>query len=239
MFDALASTLGARSQAGPLDEAWKHLLASQSHDVGLCEYSRWQGDRMAPADRLEDFHNFTWGTIGYNHLDAAQQQARPLLDASLKHIASRINSRADQRGPQAITVFNPLGWPRTDVVTTGRIYPIPAVTRGLVVRNRSGQAVASQMIRHTKDADGNLVVAEMAFLATDLPSAGYDTYYLDFLPQAAPTVATALKIEESSLVMENEHLRVRLDPATGGVAALCTSPPAAKCWTTLTAHFRV
>jgi alpha-mannosidase len=57
-------------------------------------------------------------------------------------------------------------------------------------------------------------------LATDLPSAGYETYYLDFLPQAAPTSATALKIEESSLVVENEYLRVRLDPATGGVAAL-------------------
>ncbi len=220
MFDALALTLGARSQAEPLTEAWKHLLAAQSHDVGLCEYSRWQGDRMAPADRLEDHHNFNWGAIGYNHLDAAQQQARPLLDASLKHIAARINSRADRRGPQAITVFNPLGWPRTDVATTGRIYPIPAATRGLVVRNRSGEAVASQMITHTEDADGNLVVAELAFLGTDLPSAGYDTYYLDFLPQAAPPAATALKIEESSLVMENEHLRVRLDPATGGVAAL-------------------
>jgi hypothetical protein len=220
MFDVLASTLGARSQAEPLTEAWKHLLAAQSHDVGLCEYSRWQGDRMAPAERLEDFHNFNWGAIGYNHLDAAQQAARPLLDASLKHIAARINSRADQRGPQAITVFNPLGWPRTDVVTTGRIYPIPAATRGLVVRNRSGQAVTSQIMTHTEDADGHLVVAELAFLGTDLPSAGYDTYYLDSQTQAAPTVATALKIEESSLVMENEHLRVHLDPATGGVAAL-------------------
>jgi len=76
------------------------------------------------------------------------------------------------------------------------------------------------MITHTQDAEGNLVVAELAFLGTDLPSAGYDTYYLDFLPQAAPPAATALKIDESSLVMENEHLRVRLDPATGGVAAL-------------------
>ena len=224
MFDALASTLGARSQAERLDEAWKHLLAAQSHDVGLCEYSRWQGDRMAPADRLEDFHNFTWGAIGYNHLDAAQQQARPLLDASLKHIAARIKSRADQRGAQAITVFNPLCWSRTDVVTTGRIYPVPSATRGLVVRDRSGQPVASQMITHTKDADGNLVVAELAFLATDLPSAGYDTYYLDFLPQAAPTATTTLKIEESSLVMENEHLHVRLDPATGGMAALVHKP---------------
>jgi alpha-mannosidase len=224
MFDAIASMLGARSQAQPLEEAWKHLLAAQSHDVGLCEYSRWQGDRMAPADRLEDFHNFTWGTIGYNHLDAAQQQARPLLDSSLKYVAARTNSRADEHGALAITAFNPLGWSRTDVVTTGRIYPIPAATRDLVVRNRSGQTVASQMFTHTKDADGNLVVAELAFLGTDLPSAGYDTYYLDFLTQAAPTAATALKVDESSLVMENEYLRVRLDPATGGVAALVHKP---------------
>ena len=58
------------------------------------------------------------------------------------------------------------------------------------MRDRSGQAVASQMITHTKDSDGNLVVAELAFLGTDLPSAGYDTYFLDFLPQAAPAAAT-------------------------------------------------
>jgi hypothetical protein len=224
MFDALASPLGARSQAEPLEEAWKHLLAAQSHDVGLCEYSRWQGDRMAPADRLEDFHNFTWGTIGYNHLDAAQEQARPLLDTSLKHIAARINSRAEQRGLQAITVFNPLGWPRTGVVTPGRIYPMPAAARDLVVRNRSGQAVPSQMTKRIKDDHGNLVVAELAFLGTDLPSVGYETYYLDFVPQAAPRAVTALQFDESSLVMENEHLRVRLDPVTGGVAALVHKP---------------
>jgi alpha-mannosidase len=223
LFDALASTLGARSQAGQLEAAWKHLLAAQSHDVGLCEYSRWQGDRMAPADRLEDYHNFTWGTIGYNHLDAAEQQARPLLEASLQHLAARIDSRAGQRGPQAITVFNPLGWPRAGVVTTGRL-ALPAGTRGLVVRDRSGQPVVSQVLQHTPDAGGNWEVAELAFLAADLPSAGYDTFYLDFLPQAAPRRETPLKVEEQALVMENEHLRVQLDPATGGVAALRHKP---------------
>jgi len=224
MFDAVASTLGAPSQARSLDEVWKHLLAAQSHDVGLCEYSRWQGDRMAPANRIEDFHNFTWGTIGYHHLDAAQQQAQSLLDASLKHIAARTSANAGSRLTQALKVFNPLGWPRTDMVMTGRIYPIPGGTRQLSVRNRAGQAVPFQVIRQMQDANGNLEVAEMAFAATDLPSAGYDTYYLDFLPQSAPAVETALRLDQSSLVIENEHLRVRLDPATRGVAALLHKP---------------
>ncbi|MGZ4887014.1 MAG: glycoside hydrolase family 38 N-terminal domain-containing protein, partial [Candidatus Aminicenantales bacterium] len=66
LFDGIAAALGRPSQAAELEKAWRDLLASQSHDVGLCEYSRWQGDRMAPLDRIEDRHNFTWGAIGYN-----------------------------------------------------------------------------------------------------------------------------------------------------------------------------
>jgi hypothetical protein len=76
LFDAAAAGKGRPSQAAELDKAWRDLLASQSHDVGLCEYSRWQGDRMAPFDRVEDKHNFTWGAIGYNHLDTAQKQGQ-------------------------------------------------------------------------------------------------------------------------------------------------------------------
>ena len=81
LYDAVAVGLGAKSQAERLDQAWKDLMTSQSHDVGLCEYTRWYG-RLAPLDRLEDFHNLTWGAIGYNHLDAAQKQGRALLDAA-------------------------------------------------------------------------------------------------------------------------------------------------------------
>ena len=82
-FEAIAARLGAVSQAETLEAAWRDLLASQSHDVGLCESSRWQGGRMAPLDRSEDFHNFTWGAIGYNHLDAARKRGEPVLKRAL------------------------------------------------------------------------------------------------------------------------------------------------------------
>ena len=81
-----------------LEKAWKDLLASQSHDVGLCEYSRWQGDRMAPFDRIEDYHNFTWGAIGYNHLDAAQRQGQAVLDTALRSLGGRVNTGREQTG---------------------------------------------------------------------------------------------------------------------------------------------
>jgi hypothetical protein len=219
-FDAIAALLGHASQADALEKAWRDLLASQSHDVGLCEYSRWQGDRMAPLDRIEDLHNFTWGAIGYNHLDAAQRQGQAVLDAGLRHIARRVNTAAAKHGPLAAVVFNSQGWQRSDLVATGRIYPVPPKSRDVAVRDRNGRVVPSQIVQRQGDAEGNLTVAEVAFLARETPAAGYDTYYLDFLPQAAPPIDAGLRVDESKLTLENEFVRVRLDPATGGVAGL-------------------
>ncbi|MBI4584712.1 MAG: hypothetical protein HY717_11920 [Planctomycetes bacterium] len=219
-FDAVASALGAPAQAELLEKAWKDLLASQSHDVGLCEYSRWQGNRMAPLDRLEDYHNFTWGAIGYNHLDAARKQGAVALEASLGSIAWRIGSQEKKRGELAVTVFNPSGWERTDVAVTGRIQPIPGAARDLVVRDREGRPVPSQIIRSDRDARGNLAMAEVAFLAEKVPGIGYDTYYLELSQGPAPAAATDLRIDEPGLSLENEDLKASLDAATGALMSL-------------------
>ncbi len=225
-FDAVASTLGAPPQANLLEKAWKDLFSSQSHDVGLCEYSRWQGwrgkrlPRMAPLDRIEDYHNFTWGTIGYNHLDAAQKQGQAAMDASLGRIVARINSAGGKQGSRAVTVFNPSGWERSDLVLTGRIGPIVEKAASVVVKDRAGRILPSQIIKDDRDRDGNLTVASIAFVAGKVPSVGYDTYYLEFTPAPASAATSALRIDEPGLTLENEHVKVRLDPTTGGVSSL-------------------
>ncbi len=219
LFDAAASAHGYASQAVALDAAWRDLLASQSHDVGLCEYSRWQGDRMAPFDRIEDKHNFTWGAIGYDHLDAARKQGEAVLGSALEFLGGRINTRERVHGDRAALVFNPHAWLRTEFVETGRIYPLPQGTRDIVVRDRSGRAVPSQIVKSAVDAAGNLVEAEAAFLA-DGPPTGYATYYLGFAPGASPASDAGLRVNESSLTMENGLVRVRLDPVTGGISRL-------------------
>ena len=221
VFDAAASSLGAKSQAELIDKAWKDMMTSQSHDVGLCEYSRWQGNRFAPAERLEDRHSFAWGVIGYNFLDAAQKECQQALDATLSDLGRRISSTAESHGQMAVTVLNPHCWPRTDVAATGQIYPLPAGAKGVVVRDRAGGIVPSQLVRKPKEQPTDeLVVAEVAFQAREVPSAGYDTYYLDFTSEAAPPVATDLKIDEATLTLENEHLLVRLSAETGGIVSL-------------------
>jgi len=220
MFDAIAAAHGYASQADTMEKAWRDLLASQSHDVGLCEYSRWQGDRMAPFDRIEDLHNFTWGALGYNHLDAAGKQGRAVIDGALDYLGSRADTATSRPGETAALVFNPHTWARTDLVSTGRIYPVPPKILDVVVRDRAGRIVPSQLVKTDKNADGNLDMAEVSFQAREVPSAGYDTYFLEFLPQGSSPLKTDLRFDESQLTMENEFLRVKLDPKTGAVAGL-------------------
>ena len=133
---------------------------------------------MAPLDRLEDYHNFTWGAIGYNHLEAAEKQGQEALEASLGQVVSHIGSEAGKHGQLAVTVFNPCAWERTDLASTGRIYPIHEKAKDIVVKDSSGRVVPSQIVKSDKDKQGNLIVADLAFLAEKVPSVGYDTYYL-------------------------------------------------------------
>ncbi|HVP91066.1 MAG TPA: hypothetical protein VMS75_07595 [Terriglobales bacterium] len=228
LFDAVAASLGRPSQAEALDKAWRDHLASQSHDVGLCEYSRWQGDRMAPSDRLEDKHNFTWGAIGYNHLDAAQSQGRTVLDGALAYLGGRIKTPAGNPADLAAVVFNPHAWPRSGLASTGRLYPVPPRRRGLVVRDRAGRVIPSQLAKEVRDPVGDLVTAEAVFLARDVPSAGYDTCSLEFSSGAVSPAGTDLRVDESRLTMENEFVRVRLDPVTGGILGLAAKPSGAE-----------
>jgi len=79
-------------------------------------------------------------------------------------------------------VFNPLGHDRTDLAMTGKIYPLPANTREILVKDPHRRTVPSQMIQEDRDKQGHLRMAELAFSAAQVPSAGYDTYYWNLQP---------------------------------------------------------
>jgi hypothetical protein len=175
---------------------------------------------MAPFDRIEDLHNFTWGALGYNHLDAARRQGQAALGGALDFLSRGTGLPAEAPGDRVAIVFNARPWPRTDLVSTGQIHALPPRTREIVIRDRAGRIVPSQYAEIDRDADGNLTMAEAVFPAKDVPAAGYDSYGLEFSGEAAPLPATALRFDEEKLVLENEYVRVRLDPKTGAIAGL-------------------
>ena len=219
-FDAVSARLGSRTSMSTLEEAWKSLMTAQSHDVCLCEYSRYQGDTMPPVERAEDFHNFAWGAIGYNHLDEAKKLGQSVLTTSLNSIAARVDTRHDSRGKLVTMVFNSCGWARTGVARTGRVHFGEHRGKDLVARDSRGREVLSQLIDAERDSRGDLVSADVAFRAENVPSVGYDTYYIDLLPAATKTPSTDLRVNVERLELENTHLKIRLDAGHGALISL-------------------
>jgi hypothetical protein len=228
-FDAIASSLGGKTKTQNLQAAWKDLLTAQSHDVSLCEFSRWQSDRMAPLDRSEDFHNFTWGAIGFNHLSAAQNQSQSILDSSVGEIAKRINTQSSKPTTQFVTVFNPSAWDRSEVIVTGRIYPKNQKAKNVVIKDEAGRFVPHQVVKSERDTNGNLQVASLAFLAEKTPSVGYASYSVEFTNETPEELPTDLKINQETLELENEYLKIRWC-LHGAIASLVDKKPAATCW---------
>ncbi len=219
-FDAAAhASAGMKAQINALDSAWRNLLTAQSHDVGLCEYSRWQGDRMAPLGLIEDHHDQTWGSIGYHHLDEGEKDGKATLEASLMAVADRVSKSHAANGP-SVVVFNACSWDRTGLTRTGKCYLRNRLAENVSVVNSAGETVPFQVERSENDTGGKLAMVDVTFLAENVPGMGYDTYFLKFTPQAVASPATALTVNEEKFELENPFVRVRLDPEHGGIVSL-------------------
>ena len=218
-FDALASALGSKSKTATLYTAWRNLLTAQSHDQNLCEYSRWQGDRMAPLGLIEDHRDQTWGSIGYHHLDEARSAAENTLRASLSDIANRVTVSRGAAGP-SIGVFNSCSWERTSLARTGKVYLKDRPAKNVSVVDSAGVTVPFQVERMENDLAGNLAMVDVMFLAENVPSIGYDTYRLKFTPDPVECPKTALTVDDNKFEIENAFVRIRLDATHGTLVSL-------------------
>jgi alpha-mannosidase len=120
-------------------------------------------------------------------------------------LAQRIVKKSTEGVP--VVVFNPLSWPRSDVVQCH--LALPSGWSSFALRDEEGKEVPYQVIGQS--ADGR--PEEIVFVAEGVPSVGYRTY--DLQPSSsAPPAETRLAGDS----LENEFLRVVLGP--GGVKSL-------------------
>lgn len=218
-FDAVATAMGSPSKTFVLYNAWRNLLTAQSHDQNLCEYSRWQGDRMAPVGLIEDHHDQTWGSIGCHHLDEALKDGNATLEASLSDIANRVAAPRGAAGP-SLVVFNPCSWERTSLARTGKVYLKDPPARNISVINSAGASVPFQVERAENDTAGNLAMVDLSFLAENVPGIGYDTYRLKFTPDPVESPKSALTVDAAKFEIENPFIRIRLDSTHGTLVSL-------------------
>ena len=154
-FATVASLLGARYPTEAIDKAWRQLLFGAHHD----------GITGSESDQV------------YLDLLGGWREAMELAGArSSTGRWSHLGGRIDTSGPgSAVTVFNALSWPRTDVARVELTWPSPDV-RGVELRDEDGGSVPFVVEGVDRRADGSLARVVLAFIARDVPALGYRTY---------------------------------------------------------------
>ena len=226
-FDAAAHLLGLDAGlAAELDEAWKHLLISQSHDVSLCEGVTGVSDPLAMefisgTGTVEENRTVeTWGALGFRHMEVGRKMARKTLDAALGSVSAAVDTAKASQGEMAAIVFNPCIAARDAIAVTGRFRFKDGAGSGIVIRDAQGKRVPSQLLASERSESGDIVAAEVAFEARQLPAFGYATYYVGRTKSDEAPQDAGLRTSESGFRMENESVSVEMDPATGAIARL-------------------
>ena len=198
-FSALAVASGFRDYypERDLDEAWKIVLRNQFHDI-------LDGSSIGPVnDEVRGFYA------------EAQARAQRALDFSLETIANAVDTRG---AGSPLLVANPLFWERTDpVFAEVAVSPDATATQawpGTVrITDSEGKDVPVQVL--DKRAEGHFTVFRVVFIAESVPSFGYRLYRVS--PSES---ATTPAVRATSSELENEVLKVAIDPMTGWITSL-------------------
>jgi alpha-mannosidase len=163
---------------------------------------------------FDHFHDIMPGSgIAVNYLDAKRnlenvdRAANDVTTGSLREIAAHINTQGEG---VPVTIFNSLSWPRTEVIEVEAQLPAPA--RQIEVVDSAGEPADSELL--SIDAETHRA---RFLLLSQTPSLGYQTYFV----RAATTVpAVHSMLKASAETLENEFLRVKIDPQTGCMTSL-------------------
>lgn len=182
---SIDTLFGGNYPKAEFETAWKKVLFNQFHDI------------------------LPGSGIAINYVDAARKYeevrlaTREITDKSLADIAANVTVDGT-----SLLVFNPLSWPRTDVVEAEVQLPtamkdISAVTNGKPV------------LMNVLNRDEKTNRVRVRVLAGNVPATGY--MVIKFEPKLAPkwTGVTA-----SVDRLENQFIRATIDPRTGCITSL-------------------
>jgi alpha-mannosidase len=163
---------------------------------------------------FDHFHDIMPGSgIAVNYLDAKRnlenvdRAANDVTRGSIREIAAHVNTQGEG---VPVMIFNSLSWPRTEVVEVEA--QLPAPTRQIEVVDSAGKPAESELL--SIDAETHRA---RFLLLSKTPSFGYQTYFV-----RAATTASAVHsmLKASAETLENEFIRVKIDPQTGCMTSL-------------------
>lgn len=131
-----------------------------------------------------------------------------LLEDATSFIARRVQTEEKKGIP--VVLFNSLSWERTDPVRVSMDFP-RGRAQGLRVVTSDKKEIPVQFAEVTKHADGSIKHADLVFVAENIPSIGYRTYYVK--PEMKSN--SSGKSPEYNAVYENAFYKVTFDD--GGI----------------------
>ena len=163
---------------------------------------------------FDHFHDIMPGSgIAVNYLDAKRnlenvdRAASDVIRGSLREIAAHVDT---QGKGVPIMIFNSLSWHRTEVTEVEAQLPAPA--RQIEVVDSAGKPADSELLSIEAETH-----RARFLLLSQTPSFGYQTYFVR-AATTAPPVHSVLKASADAL--ENEFIRVKIDPQTGCMTSL-------------------
>ncbi|WP_346232340.1 alpha-mannosidase [Parafrigoribacterium mesophilum] len=189
---------GIRYPRADLERAWKQVLFNQFHDV-------------LPGSAIESAYDDARDQLG-----EAIAICKRIITQAHNVIARQVNVPLDV-DTQPVLVFNPHPWP----ITTEVELQYNARALSVHVLDAEGRQTPSQRIQ-TQATMSDTGRGAIAF-EVELPAFGYRLYRLHNgdTPATTPFSGEGLgTLKASENVLENEFLRVQLDPRTGWLCSL-------------------
>lgn len=176
-----------------LEHAWKQVLFNQFHDI-------------LPGSAIEPSYDDARDQLG-----EATAIAKRIITRAHNVIARQVDIPMDA-GTQPVLVFNPHPW----AVSADVDLQYGAQPTGVHMVDANGEPVVTQRSQSTATTDDKSRGA-IVFRA-DVPAFGYRLFRL--LSGPAPVAPAAGELTVTESLIENEHLRIELDPESGWIRSL-------------------
>jgi alpha-mannosidase len=201
----------------------------------------WLNGRPYPNDQVTDnwknitfngFHDLAAGSgIAVIYKDAQKDftevfhNDREISETSLSTLVAHIDTRSkskDEQNQRPILVFNPMAWPRSEIVEA--TVQVPAAADNVQIQNADNHWIPSQLL----SKDPTTQTFKLLVYAKNVPALGYTTLHAIgsnglgsvLLQEDSP------KLEETpnTFNISNSHLKLIIDRKTGCITSLVSLP---------------
>ena len=177
-------------------------------------FDKYPVDDLNKAWEAKIYPDHGWGGNGGTITDNtfrrkfeyALAEANRMVGNQANYLASSI--RTDASKGRALVLFNNQSFAKSAPARVAVSFE-PAFAKAVKLTDAQGKAVDVQLTNVKRYADGTIEKADLNFLASDVPSMGYQTYYLN------PASAQASGVHQSANVVENNFYRIEL--VDGGI----------------------